>query len=95
MLAIIIVSFNARADLDECLASIHAHPPTVTPFAVVVVDNASTSYHRERAIAPRFAHEGWDATVVDGGDHEALEQALTRTTPRRPTVVVAEVEEKS
>jgi GT2 family glycosyltransferase len=42
MLAIIIVSFNARADLDECLASLYAHPPTITPFTVVVVDNAST-----------------------------------------------------
>jgi GT2 family glycosyltransferase len=42
MLAIIIVSFNARADLDECLASLHAHPPALTPFEIVVVDNAST-----------------------------------------------------
>jgi len=42
MLAIIIVSFNARADLDECLASLHAHPPTLTPFEIVVVDNASS-----------------------------------------------------
>ena len=42
MLAIIIVSFCARAELDECLSSIYAHPPTVTPFTVVVVDNAST-----------------------------------------------------
>jgi GT2 family glycosyltransferase len=42
MLAIIIVSFNARADLDECLGSVYAHPPTLTPFTVTVVDNAST-----------------------------------------------------
>jgi GT2 family glycosyltransferase len=42
MLAIIIVSFNARADLDECLASLHAHPPSLTPFEIVVVDNASS-----------------------------------------------------
>jgi GT2 family glycosyltransferase len=41
MLAIIIISFNARADLDECLASLHAHPPTLTPYEIVVVDNAS------------------------------------------------------
>ena len=64
-------------------------------LTVVVVDNASTSYHRERVIAPRFAHEGWDAAVVDGRDHDALERALSRTSPRRPTVVAAEVEEKS
>jgi transketolase len=63
-------------------------------LTVVVVDNRSTSYHRPRAIAPRFAHEGWDAVTVDGRDHEALETALTRQVPGRPTVVVAEVEEK-
>jgi transketolase len=58
---------------------------------VVVVDNASTSYHRRRAIGPRFAHESWDAEVVDGRDHEALYGALTRP-GTRPRVVVAEVE---
>ena len=63
-------------------------------LTVVVVDNASTSYHRPRVIAPRFAHEGWDAAVVDGRDHGALEAALTRRADGRPTVVVAEVEEK-
>jgi N-acetylglucosaminyl-diphospho-decaprenol L-rhamnosyltransferase len=44
MLTIIIVSFNASADLDECLASLHAHPPSssTTAHEIVVVDNAST-----------------------------------------------------
>jgi transketolase len=60
-------------------------------LTVVVVDNASTSYHRPRAIAPRFAHEGWDAVVVDGHDHLELRAALSRTGDR-PHVVVAEVE---
>jgi transketolase len=60
-------------------------------LTVVVVDNASTSYHRPGAIAPGFAHEGWDAAVVDGRDHEALFTTLTRDADR-PTVVVAEVE---
>ncbi len=63
-------------------------------LTVVVVDNASTSYHRAGAVAPRFAHEGWDAAVVDGRDHDALERALSRTSPGRPSVVVAEVEAK-
>jgi transketolase len=62
-------------------------------LTVVVVDNASTSYHRPAAIAPRFEHEGWDAVVVDGRDHEALETALTRRGQGRPNVVVAEVEQ--
>ena len=64
-------------------------------LTVVVVDNASTSYHRPRVIAPRFAHEGWNASVVNGRDHAALERALSRRTTGRPTVVVAEVEERS
>ena len=64
-------------------------------LTVVVVDNASTSYHRRGVIAPRFEHEGWEAAVVDGRDHEALTRALTRAAPGRPTVVVAEVEEQA
>jgi hypothetical protein len=39
-LAIVIVSYNARAELDRCLASLH-HPPPRTPHEIVVVDNAS------------------------------------------------------
>jgi transketolase len=62
-------------------------------LTVVVVDNQSTSYLRPGMIAPRFGHEGWDARVVDGRDHDALEQALARPA-RRPVVVVAEVEAK-
>jgi N-acetylglucosaminyl-diphospho-decaprenol L-rhamnosyltransferase len=40
-LDIIIVSFNARADLGACLESLDRHPPAV-PHAVVVIDNASS-----------------------------------------------------
>jgi transketolase len=61
-------------------------------LTVVVVDNASTSYHRPHVIAPRFEHEGWDAVVVDGRDHGALERSLGRRAADRPNVVVAEVE---
>jgi len=39
--AIVIVSFNARADLQACLASLASHPPAVA-HEIVVVDNAST-----------------------------------------------------
>jgi N-acetylglucosaminyl-diphospho-decaprenol L-rhamnosyltransferase len=38
---IIIVSFNTRAELEACLASIAAAPPAV-PHRIVVVDNASS-----------------------------------------------------
>ena len=40
-ISIIIVSFNARADLEECLAALHAAPPAAAS-EIVVVDNAST-----------------------------------------------------
>jgi GT2 family glycosyltransferase len=39
--SIIIVSFNARADLERCLESLHAAPPAVT-HEILVVDNGST-----------------------------------------------------
>ena len=40
-LTIVIVSFNARADLQACLGSLASHPPAI-PHEIVVVDNAST-----------------------------------------------------
>ncbi len=40
VLSIVIVSYNARGDLDRCLQSLAAVPP-VTPHELVVVDNAS------------------------------------------------------
>ena len=49
-LAIVIVSFNARADLEACLASLAAHPPGVS-HEIVVVDNASIDGSVEAARA--------------------------------------------
>ena len=63
-------------------------------LTVVAVDNHSSTYNRPGVIPGRFAHEGWHATTVDGRDHAALERALTRRPDGRPSVVVAEVEEK-
>jgi GT2 family glycosyltransferase len=40
-LSIVIVSYNARPDLERCLESLHAAPPS-TPHDIIVVDNAST-----------------------------------------------------
>ena len=39
-LSIIIVSFNARADLERCLGSLHA-APVAAPHEILVVDNGS------------------------------------------------------
>jgi N-acetylglucosaminyl-diphospho-decaprenol L-rhamnosyltransferase len=49
-LAIVIVSFNARRDLEACLASLADHPPA-TPHEIVVVDNASADGSAEGARA--------------------------------------------
>lgn len=40
-LSIILVSWNTRALLADCLASVYAHAPSV-PYEVLVVDNASS-----------------------------------------------------
>jgi GT2 family glycosyltransferase len=48
MLSIIIVSFNARADLARCLASLHAAPPAA-PHEIIVVDNRSSDGSADEA----------------------------------------------
>ena len=40
-LSIIIVSYNARADLERCLESLHSPAPSIT-HEIIVVDNQST-----------------------------------------------------
>jgi GT2 family glycosyltransferase len=50
-LSIVIVSYNARVDLEACLDSLAAAPPA-TPHEVIVVDNASTDGSAE-AVEPR------------------------------------------
>jgi len=37
---IVVVTYNARRDVIDCLTSVHAHPPD-RPWHVIVVDNAS------------------------------------------------------
>ena len=49
-LSIIIVSYNARRDLEACLDSLAAHPPAIS-HEIVVVDNASTDGSAEAAEA--------------------------------------------
>ena len=39
-LAIVIVSYNTRTDLENCLRSLHEHPPSAS-HDILVVDNAS------------------------------------------------------
>ncbi len=68
MLTIIIVSFNAREDLERCLASLHAAPP-VTPHEVVVVDNASTDGSAE------MARQRPGVRVIDAGANVGFARA--------------------
>jgi GT2 family glycosyltransferase len=53
-LAVILVSHNARVDLDRCLASLSAAPPA-TSHEVLVVDNASTD-GSQSLVTERFPH---------------------------------------
>ena len=60
-LDIIIVSYNARADLERCLHSLHAAPPAI-PHRIIVVDNASTDG------SVQAARSAWpDVEVLDMG----------------------------
>jgi N-acetylglucosaminyl-diphospho-decaprenol L-rhamnosyltransferase len=68
VVSIIIVSFNARADLERCLESLHAAPPA-TPHDIVVVDNASTD--GSAAAARRWP----DATVIEVGSNVGFAKA--------------------
>jgi len=66
--SIIIVSFNAVADLERCLASLHAAPPA-TPHDIVVVDNGSTD--TSAAVARKWA----DVRVVEVGSNVGFARA--------------------
>jgi N-acetylglucosaminyl-diphospho-decaprenol L-rhamnosyltransferase len=49
-LSIVIVSFNARADLERCLSSLDQSPPAAS-HEIIVVDNASTDGSAQAARA--------------------------------------------
>ncbi len=63
-------------------------------LAVVVIDNRSSSHGWPDGIARRFEVEGWSTAIIDGRDHDAIEQALNESHPGRPRAVVAVVEDK-
>jgi N-acetylglucosaminyl-diphospho-decaprenol L-rhamnosyltransferase len=59
-LSIIIVSFNARADLERCLESLRT-PPPAAPHEILVVDNGSTDGSADAA-------RRWpEVRVIDAG----------------------------
>ena len=62
VVSIIIVSFNARGDLERCLASLHASPPAAS-HDIVVVENESSD--GSAAAARRWP----DVTVIEVGSN--------------------------
>jgi transketolase len=63
----------------------------VAGLTAIVVDNHSATHGWAGGIARRFETEGWDAVTVDGRDHEALYEAMSRNHVAGPVCVVAEV----
>jgi len=67
-LSIIIVSFNARADLERCLESLQAAPPAL-PHEILVVDNGSTDGSADAA-------RRWpDVQVIQTGENLGFARA--------------------
>ena len=67
-LSIVIVSYNAREDLERCLESLHTAPPA-TPHDITVVDNASTEGGLDRDSG---------AVAVNPGNRPRSESRLRR-----------------
>jgi transketolase len=64
-------------------------------LTVVAVDNRSSSLGWAGGLETRFEVERWLTTRVDGRDHHALADALRRTDPSHPTLVVADVKDSA
>ena len=69
MLAIVIVSYNCRGDLDACLSSLAAAPPRV-PHQIVVVDNASSDGTPDH-VRQRWPH----VRLIDSGGNRGFAAA--------------------
>jgi hypothetical protein len=67
-LSIIIVSYNAREELERCLASLHTPPPALS-YEIVVVDNASTDGSADAA--RRWPH----VQVIESGANRGFASA--------------------
>jgi transketolase len=93
-----VVCLVGDAELDEgsnAEAIAFAGAVGLGALTVVAVDNDSATHGWSGGLETRFAVESWATSRVDGRDHDLLAGALAQTQPRRPTLVVAEVEAKS
>ena len=62
------------------------------PLTAIVVDNQSSTHGWPGGIAARFV--GWEVSIVDGRDRDAIEKALSRRDRDRPYLVIATAERK-
>jgi GT2 family glycosyltransferase len=67
-LSIVIVSYNARIDLERCLASLHDSPPAIS-HEIIVVDNQSTDG------SPAAARRWSDVRVIEAGSNLGFARA--------------------
>jgi N-acetylglucosaminyl-diphospho-decaprenol L-rhamnosyltransferase len=66
--SVVIVSYNARADLTRCLMSLHEHPPRCR-HEIIVVDNGSADGSAEAA-------RGWsDVKVIENSTNVGFARA--------------------
>jgi transketolase len=64
----------------------------LTNLTCIALNNHSSSLDLGD-LAAKFAAFGWAATTIDGRDHAQIYNALTHTDDRRPTAIVAEIEQ--
>jgi len=62
------------------------------PLTAIVIDNQSSTHGWPGGIAARFI--GWDTSIVDGRDRDAIERALGDRDHDRPHLVIATVGRK-
>ena len=77
-LAILIVSYNTKADLEQCLRSLHDHPPRLS-HEIVVIDNASTDGSVE-AVRSRWPQVRVIALDKNAGFARANNEGIRQTT---------------
>jgi transketolase len=91
-----VVCLVGDAELDEGTNSeaiVFAGATGLANLTVVAVDNHSDALGWSGGLETRFSVEGWLTDRVDGRDHAALRDALRRTDPLRPSLIVADIEE--
>ncbi|GCE23729.1 thiamine pyrophosphate-dependent enzyme [Dictyobacter kobayashii] len=59
----------------------------------IVINNRSSSLDLGD-LEDKFATFGWDATTINGRDHEQIYAALTQPATSRPTAIIAEIAER-